>query len=104
MKIDLDDTLKIVSTQLAQFQEMKQVAEQTDSQFMRAEAIGGIIALEQVSIRLAEYAKSQKHVNTKEALAQLKKHLESNPNIAKAIEETYTQNRTTKWPRKTTKR
>ena len=95
MKIDLEDTLKIISTQLAQFQEMKQIAEETDSQFMRAEAIGGIIALEQVAQRLAQYAKSQKHVNTKEALAQLKKHLE-NPNIAKAIEETYTQNGTTK--------
>lgn len=88
MKIDLEDTLRIVSTQLTQFQEMKEIAELTDSQFMRAEAIGGIIALEQIQVRLAEYAKSQKHTNTKQALAELKKHLE-NPKVAEAIENTY---------------
>jgi hypothetical protein len=59
MKIDLDDTLLMISTQLKQFEEMKAIAEQTDSPFMRAEAIGGIIALSEIYSRVTKYATSK---------------------------------------------
>lgn len=59
MKIDLDDTLLMISTQLKQFEEMKEVAERTDSPFMRAEAIGGIIALSELHSRVTKYATSK---------------------------------------------
>jgi hypothetical protein len=59
MKIDLEDTLLIISTQLKQFEEMKETAERTDSAFMRAEAIGGIIALSEIYSRVTKYATSK---------------------------------------------
>ena len=59
MKIDLEDTLYMLKTQLEQFEEMKAIAERTGSAFMRAEAIGGIIALESLGDRLNRYVKSK---------------------------------------------
>jgi hypothetical protein len=59
MKIDLEDTLLMISTQLKQFEEMKAIAERTDSPFMRAEAIGGIIALSEIYSRVTKYATSK---------------------------------------------
>lgn len=59
MKIDLEDTLLMISTQLKQFEEMKQIAEETDSPFMRAEALGGIVALSEIHGRVTKYATSK---------------------------------------------
>jgi hypothetical protein len=55
-----DDIRQIVFTELERFVEMKKIAEETDSQFMRAEAIGGIIACNEINQRLDAYLKSTK--------------------------------------------
>ena len=58
-KIDLEDTLYMLRTQLEQFEEMKKIAEENHSPFLRAEAIGGIIALQALAERLDRYTKSK---------------------------------------------
>ena len=88
-KIDLEDTLYMVKTQLEQFQEMKAIAERTDSPFMRAEAIGGIIALESLAERLNRYVKSKgyapRHTINEDTLRTIE-----------ATHQQYAQNRATK--------
>lgn len=56
-RIDLDIVQGIIRTQLEQFQEMKERATVADNAFNYSQAIGGIVALEQVGARLVEAIK-----------------------------------------------
>lgn len=58
-ELEQADIVRIIDTQLAQFTDMKKRAERSDSPFMTGEAVGAIIALEQVGNRLNQYFKSK---------------------------------------------
>lgn len=54
MKIDLDIVQGIIKTQLEQFREMQNRAQHEGNEYNRAQANGGIVALEQVVARIAK--------------------------------------------------
>ena len=58
-KLEQEDIFRIIDTQLAQFTDMAKRATHSDSPFMKCEAVGGIIALEQVGQRLTQYFNSK---------------------------------------------
>lgn len=58
-ELEQADILRIIDTQLAQFVEMKKRHQQSNILFTQGEAVGGIIALEQVGQRLTQYFNSK---------------------------------------------
>lgn len=58
-ELEQADIFRIIDTQIAQFVDMKKRAEQSNILFARGEAVGGIIALEQVGNRLTQYFNSK---------------------------------------------